>query len=385
MRTFTKPVMVRAGHDSPKAADFNNHARAIEELQRRLNGADLKGPKKRPTNHPFKLILRTEGENKLLSVQFGNVFVPLVATDTALDVIPSMQAVEPTMSDGTSGLLNNPFDTEEGTETLSSGTEYGVWLEVTAGNFEQDLDGQTGNNGMGDVTYGDMTISPYGAGAVSTAKIYTSTDYTEKTDLSSLVTSQTGKAYVYLGKIKDDETIEQVHRSDVVVPPWMLNSGLLALLAHPWRVTDGGSGTFDVAAGKVLSWENEQAGLGNIPSWTHLKAVSEYAGGTVTGTGASGYIYGEIAYTPGDTWFEADMADGLIIDRVVPTGTINVDYAAALPELSNTSFIFEIAEITVAGATTTISQTLTHNPAIQNIDIPAELEGGSTVRDAGTQ
>lgn len=37
MRTFTKPTTVRAGIDPPRAADHNNHARAIEELQRALS------------------------------------------------------------------------------------------------------------------------------------------------------------------------------------------------------------------------------------------------------------------------------------------------------------------------------------------------------------
>ena len=55
MRTNTKPVMVIQGKSPLRAADFNNHARAIEELQRAAKPLQKRRPDPTRKRLPFEI------------------------------------------------------------------------------------------------------------------------------------------------------------------------------------------------------------------------------------------------------------------------------------------------------------------------------------------
>tara|TARA_R110000782_G_scaffold7120_2_gene24155 strand:- start:2260 stop:3330 length:1071 start_codon:yes stop_codon:yes gene_type:complete len=166
----------------------------------------------------------------------------------------------------------------------------------------------------------------------------------------------------------DDGTVTFTEEADRIVVTANDSS------SHPWKVTGNGDATVDVAAGKLLSFHSEtNPGLSNIPSYFQLKEFANYAGGTVSSINAAGFIYASIGLTTNDTIFEADMADGLTIDRVVPDGSITVAFAAALPTTGDV-FIVELANVTFAGGVATVSdQIMTHNPTLWSIDIPPEI------------
>jgi len=61
MRTFTKPTTVRGGVTPPRAVDFNNHARAIEELQRAAQGQRPKtGRRAGSVSLPFQISVTSD-------------------------------------------------------------------------------------------------------------------------------------------------------------------------------------------------------------------------------------------------------------------------------------------------------------------------------------
>jgi hypothetical protein len=147
--------------------------------------------------------------------------------------------------------------------------------------------------------------------------------------------------------------------------------------SHPWKCTPGGSSAITVAAGRLLTMRNESGiGVSNHPIWVRLEEAGRYAGGTVTVTAATGYIYGYMGKANAETMFQRDDSTGLYIDRTVPDGTLAVAFSENLPENTDglgDEFCFVIAEVTLAAGVAAVSeQILTHNPTMWHIDMPPE-------------
>jgi len=159
---------------------------------------------------------------------------------------------------------------------------------------------------------------------------------------------------------------------------------------HPWKVTANGDNTVTVAAGKVLSFENEAvATAGNYPTYIHLKEFFNYDGTedepiTVTGTGK---IYAEMGFVEGNPISIFDLDPGSleedgISSALIPnvSSTITVTFDSTLPtsgdiEESDGIMVFEIANVSLDdnGKAVVDDQILTHNPPMWLIDIPLSI------------
>jgi hypothetical protein len=139
--------------------------------------------------------------------------------------------------------------------------------------------------------------------------------------------------------------------------------------SHPWKATENGDDTIDIAAGNVLKMVSEGGLSGDTtPQWVHLDKAVAYAGGTVTVPTGGGFIYGRIEFVETVIFQTPDPSDpvSLKTKRLDPSGTLTVEAAGSMPA-SGDQYVFLIAEVSLAGGVATVdNQVLTHNPQLHS-------------------
>jgi hypothetical protein len=144
---------------------------------------------------------------------------------------------------------------------------------------------------------------------------------------------------------------------------------------HPWKATENGNATIDIAAGNVLRMVSE-GGLAadTTPQWVHLDKAASYAGGTVTVEVGDSYIYGRIPLVEAIVYTTPDPSDPVNLNtrRLQPSGSVTVEAGGAMPA-SGDQFVFLIAEVSLnAGVATIDDQVLTHNPQLHSYQVKIE-------------
>lgn len=180
-------------------------------------------------SHPFKLSIV---DDELL-VGFGMVFIPRVYLDTDDKPFITLDAASVTVGSG--GLNNDPVTPAGGTIALTPSTEYGVWFEFPWIGPDGNIDKTSGVLGGQWVSWLIATLG--------NPTVVVNTTHVNPSATSAIMAANSAKSYIYIGKIKDDGSILQYLRSDLVVPAVTLPDQIISSENVTLFVgTDGGIG-----------------------------------------------------------------------------------------------------------------------------------------------
>jgi len=409
MSSFTKPIRPQPGQPV-KAVHMDNHARAIEELQRMLKQEPIGKRRYRTVKPPFWPTLSgNDTDGYTLTMKKG-----WVSSTHWKYGVQSVVTIEVTSIPGDPDPVANALTVISGTKVYATLTE-NAYGEITAAVISSGVSWPTSSAAK--LIGGDDQTGAAGTRYVRLCEIVT-------VDGSVKVKVMHTGNIEHSAPARVENTSNSISGNEArVVKVWNATEGRFDCryldggtgititenadsieiktnpsfsfpYAHPWKVTDAGSGNAAIAAGFVLGYyfELSTASPGASPATQQNFSPDSivvgnggtYAGGTLAITGTR-YIYAEIPKNiSGSTNEYAEASFVEDTDNIGATGIETIElFDEISPTLTDTATLVAsasapdaytpttnkaavcIAKVTnAAGVITVDAQYLTHNPIV---------------------